>query len=157
MDYILKVEPCIIHITPFGFYQFALDYNKAAKAVSKIDFQKRINYPAYFLYCRSIELTIKAVLLASKNFSKKEIHTHDFCKLLPKLGHHLEKVLLLKDVYKNMIFDLDKWYKTDQKRFEYFSLETGIPCFIESNKDFPSYQHLKSEYLRNKGLIPCYS
>ena len=89
------------------------------------------------------------------DFSKKEIHTHDFCKLLPKLGHHLEKVLLLKDVDKNMILDLDKWYKTDQKRFEYFSLETGIPSFIESNgfPILPTLEDLSS--LSNKVLNPA--
>ena len=91
MNNIITCEPVEINVTPYGFYMFANDYYNVARKASEISFGKRINYPAYFLYCRSIELTIKSVLLASKKYSLDEIKTHDFSKLLPKLDKSLLK------------------------------------------------------------------
>lgn len=157
MKYILKADPIHISITPYGFYSFAFDYYNTAKKASEIDFKKRINYPAYFLYCRSIELAIKAILLASKKYSISEIKTHDFSKLLPKLDRTAKKLLMISDSDVKMLLILDKWYKTDQKRFEYFSLDTSGIFPINSNI-YPGLPTLKeidklTNYMLNPGVI----
>ena len=119
MNNIITCEPVEINVTPYGFYMFANDYYNVARKASEISFGKRINYPAYFLYCRSIELTIKSVLLASKKYSLDEIKTHDFSKLLPKLDKSLLKILIIGNSDKQMLNNLDKWYKTDQRMFSF--------------------------------------
>ena len=63
VNFKIKLEPINIRIAPYGFYSFSLDYYKAGEKASEISFDKKKNYPAYFLYSRSIELVIKSVLL----------------------------------------------------------------------------------------------
>ena len=124
----IKIKPLKINITPYGFYSFARDYYYSAKAVSTLEpeLKNKINYPAYFLYCRSIELSIKAVLLASGNVKEGELkrYKHDFNKLIPSLTKELKRILMMTRDDEKMLIDIDKWYKTDQKRFEYFSTDT---------------------------------
>ncbi|MEN9921407.1 MAG: hypothetical protein RLZZ517_385 [Candidatus Parcubacteria bacterium] len=146
----IKVEPIKINVTPYGFYVFARDYYQSANTVSAINFKNKIKYPAYFLYCRSIELTIKSVLLASGEYKLNQIKKHDFSKLIPFLNSKLKKILMLNKKDIDLLLNIDKWYKTDQKKFEYFSL--GVAIGFEKLPELPSLVDLKS--LNSKMLGP---
>jgi HEPN domain-containing protein len=71
-----------IHLRPFVFHALANDFLKAAEGL-----QTKSDSPVhYFLYCRSIELSLKAFLLA-KNVPVSKIRN-------PKwIGHDLERAL----------------------------------------------------------------
>jgi len=134
----MKVQTIYVDTNPYGFYMFSRDYFKAAKVVSNLDFGKRLNYPAYFLYCRSLELIIKSILLATKKYKledlmKKKIFGHDISKGLCLLEKEDSKNNLVKLSPKNkgIINNLNKWYKTDEKKFEYYGLLTGMETFKE--------------------------
>lgn len=151
MDYRLKCEPGEINFTAYGFYLFAYDYYGVAKKASEIDFGTRINYPAYFLHCRSIELAIKSALLASKRYTISQIKTHDFCKLLPKLDSFLKSKLLISSKDEELLLKIDSWYKTDRKRFEYFHMDnSGV---LISLPDLPAIEDM--EKLNNRILSPA--
>lgn len=155
MDYGIKCEPGEINVTPFGYYLFALDYYRVAKVASAMDFDERINYPAYFLYCRSIELALKSSLKTSRKFTNQELQKHDFCKLLPKLDAEMERALMITETDKSVLRNLDPWYKTKEKRFEYFKLDSSEIFEIESSKlpKLPDLQVL--DILNNKVLGPA--
>ena len=72
----------LLHISPLGFHRYAGEFLRAAK-----DFPTNETFSPvpYYLICRSIELALKAFLLA-RGVSKRELK-------LRSLGHDLEKVL----------------------------------------------------------------
>lgn len=132
----IKPSPGHVDTKPYGFYIFSLDYFKAAQVVSTLDFQNKINCPAYFLYCRSLELIMKSILLATKKYTlrdlaNRKIFGHDLLKGLNLLKKEKSgnNIIKLSKQDKKMISDLNKWYKTDEKRFEYYALFTGVEMF----------------------------
>lgn len=81
-DVVIKAPPMVLHISPLGFHHYAAEFLRASHG-----FQNKDSFSPvpYYLYCRSIELVLKAFLLA-KGVSKKELKGR-------KLGHDLERVL----------------------------------------------------------------
>jgi hypothetical protein len=127
---------------------FAADYFRAGEHIYKLDCGNRTNYSAYFLFTRSIELLLKSVLLADKSIKVTELKTkckHDFDKILKLLTPDLKKLLKLTIDDENNIMILNCWYKTSEKKFEYYSLLTSGLSFIKS--PYPNLPDL--EALRN--------
>ena len=159
----IKISTLHIDTNPVGFYMFSCDYFKAAKTTTTLDLGTRINYPAYFLYCRSLELILKSILLATKkykleNLRKKVFFGHDIFKgleLLKKEWSEYDIIGLTSDDEKTII-DLNKWYKIDEKRFEYYEFPTGTEIGLTKTPkgreypDLPSLGHL--DELVNKFL-----
>ena len=76
--YILKVETGHYNMTPFGFHKYASDYFIAADSWTKNIMKEGYSPVPYFLYSRSIELGLKAYLLAKKLSLKSVIKcSHD--------------------------------------------------------------------------------
>ncbi len=141
----MKVKPATFNTGPYGFYLFAQDYFKVAELATKLDTGKRINYPAYFLYTRSFELIIKSILLASRVADIEKLRTyygHDFERIIKGLTIDLKKIILLtKNDEKNLLL-LNRWYKTTEKKFEYYDLMTSGIINIEKTK-YPILPDLK--------------
>lgn len=144
MDYKLTTKTVYIDTNPYGFYMFAADYFRAGEHVYKLDCDNRINYSAYFLFTRSIELGLKSILLASKIINVTELKikcSHDFDKIFKLFTSDLRKLIdLTKEDEKN-IMTLNHWYKTSEKKFEYYSLSTSGLSFIKSS--YPELPELK--------------
>lgn len=70
--------------TPLGFHRFACDFGAWAER-SHAEAADHYSPVPYYLYCRSIELSLKAFLLA-KGHSKQQLAS-------PKLGHSLVALL----------------------------------------------------------------
>jgi len=126
---IIKTEPIVINISPFGFHRYSKKFLEVA-----LTFQSDDNFSPvpYYLFCRSIELSLKSFLLA-KGVSKSSLKQKN-------LGHNLEKNLEkaqslgLNDVVTintSQIVELKKannYYNS--KGFEYFEVikaVTGYP------------------------------
>lgn len=146
VGYKLKCEPGVILITPIGFYKFAQEYFEAAKLVKTIDTGKRRNHPAYFLYARSFELSLKSILLASRIVTKHSIRTlcgHDFDKILELFTGDLKKVVSFKKGDEDTLLILNKWYKNSEKKFEYYDIATSGIFGIDGNK-YPNLPNLEA-------------
>jgi hypothetical protein len=81
-NYVLKAEPGLLHISPLGFHRYASEFLRAAQGFKINDGFSPV---PYYLICRSMELALKAFLLA-KGLPKKKLKERN-------LGHDLEKVL----------------------------------------------------------------
>ena len=141
----VKIEPGTINTGPYGFYLFAQDYFKVAGLAAKIDTGKRINYPAYLLYTRSFELIMKSILLASgiDNIKKLKLnYKHDLDKIINGLTPDLKKIILLTKDDENILLLLNRWYKTAEKKFEYYDLITSGIINIEKT-NYPILPDLK--------------
>lgn len=149
MDVRISTKPLEIDTKPYGFFMFSLDYLKAARAAAGVEYENRTNFPAYFLYCRSLELAIKAILLQGKRYSLKDVKaiSHDLEKGLEKLTQEnlLHVPIKFSDKDSRIVSDLNKWYKTDQKKFEYYGALTGIETFkrkLIENGEYPDLPKL---------------
>jgi hypothetical protein len=65
MDYVLKAETGLINFSPAGFRLVARDLRRCAEQFTRSTF----SIVPYFLYCRAIELGLKAQLLESRRQS----------------------------------------------------------------------------------------
>jgi hypothetical protein len=138
-NYFLKLETGHYNMTPFGFHKYANDYFIAAdlwvKNISKSDYSP----VSYFLFCRSIELGLKAFLLA-KNVDIKLVvkNSHNLVESLKmamthKLSNHVptskldeDNITLANDIYSD-------------KGFEYFFVINHLQGFDK----FPDINLLK--------------
>jgi hypothetical protein len=128
-NYILKAESSEIKISPFGFHKYASDYLETAE---KWPTQSTYSPVPYFLYCRTIELGIKAYLLAKGkdlDFIKFNIR-HDLTKGLNNaILNALDDILETTDIEKAEIEVANKYYK--DKGFEYFFVEKHATGLME--------------------------
>lgn len=141
---VIKVPPFELFISPMGFHRYASDFLGAAKG---IEIKNEFSPVPYYLVCRSLELSLKAFLLA-KGVSKEKL------KDRRSLGHDLEKVLgkaislgidefvSLLPSYKVELAKANKYYAS--KGFEYFKIvkaATGYRDLPEINvlSDFATH------------------
>ena len=117
---VLKIETGVINISPFGFQYFASEFLNTAKSYPTKD---RFTPVPYYLYCRSLELSVKAFLLLkgkSKKFIKNKVG-HDLLigfKEAEKLN--LGKLLQVKQSEKIELEKANEYYAS--KSFEYFDI-----------------------------------
>lgn len=120
-DVVINAPPFVVNISPLGFHFYAAEFLKSANCVSQIS--DGYSPVPYYLLSRSIELTLKAFLLA-KGFPKQKL------RKIGKNGHDLERTLKKAVLYglhdivvlsPSQIAELKKantYYET--KGFEYF-------------------------------------
>lgn len=123
---VIKVEPVVVYVTPIGFHQYASDFAAWANR-AHADKSPNFSPVPYYLYCRSIELVLKAFLLA-KGITKKQLKTrslgHNLTALLTKarqLG--LEDIVVVKSQWETELSRANDYYS--KKDFEYFNVAFG--------------------------------
>lgn len=140
----MKIDPLHIHITPVGFWGYAEDYYSASLLWKS---NKKYSPVPYFLVCRSIELAIKAFLLAkgenTSDLKHSKKYGHDLIKILERaMQLSLSNFIVTSEKEKTEIEKANEFYKQDKKRFEYFAIE------IIFTQDLPDLNVL-STYCQN--------
>ena len=113
--------------TPIGFHHYASDFAEwAARAhAHKTKFYSPV---PYYLYCRALELTLKAFLLANgvtKSQLKKRKLGHDLLALLERATNlGVETVLEIKPLWRSQLLIANDFYTN--KEFEYFSVGSAL-------------------------------
>lgn len=143
---VIKTRLIKFNITPFGFHEYASDYLDTA---DKWTSESKYSPVPYFLYCRTIELGLKAFLLAKgKNLKYvKDSVGHDLTLGLKNARlNNLDDIVETTDIEKEQIEVANKYYKT--KGFEYFFVSNHITGL----KGLPKLDTLKeySHKLLNK-------
>ena len=142
-NYVVRGRDAFRCMMPWAFHRYASEFMKAAKSLGKKD-----KFPpvGYFLYCKSIELALKAFLL-TKNM------TVNMLKGKKGIGHDLERALdeaerqgLLNIVevpycYKEELRKANYYY--EGKAFEYYDnyeamTKAGEELSIEVLSEFSS-------------------
>ena len=117
---LITPEPVTIRLSPLGFQGWAAQFLQAARAVEEAGSFSPVKY---FLVCRSIELALKAYLLArghAPKSLKKEIG-HDLSRaLVSAQDASLDGVVALTDAEIRVVKQANDHYRS--KRFEYFEV-----------------------------------
>ncbi len=118
---VIKAPPMVLHISPLGFHRYASEFLRAAQGFKINDGFSPV---PYYLICRSMELSLKAFLLA-KGFPKRRLKErnlgHDLEKILKKaISMGLDKFFSLSPQHTEEIRKANKYYAS--KGFEYFEV-----------------------------------
>lgn len=118
---VIKVPPFELHISPLGFHRYASEFHRAAKG---FEIKDGFSPVPYYLVCRSLELSLKAFLLAkgvSRQKLKQRSLGHDLEKVLEKaISMGLDKYVSFTPKDKVELEKANKYYAT--KGFEYFEV-----------------------------------
>jgi hypothetical protein len=139
--YVLKAESGMYRVSPFGFYKYAKEFFDAGEIYEEsIKDRKGFSPVPYYLYCRSIELMLKSILLYcdpkfTENKLKKE-YGHDLIKIL-NAAEILLKSKLLNNEEQMVIKKANDYYQ--DKGFEYFKVDKAVQGY----KDLPELSQLK--------------
>jgi hypothetical protein len=119
-SYVLKAEAGKIKFSPFGFQYYASEFLNTARAHPA---RERFTPVPYYLYCRSLELSLKAFLLLkgkSINFVKEEIR-HDLLEGLKEAKKlDIDKLVLVEQREEKELKKANKYYVS--KSFEYVNI-----------------------------------
>lgn len=128
---VIKAEPGIINISPFGFFHYGKEFFDTAKGFKQ---SAHFSPVPYFLYCHSIELALKAFLLVKgvpkKDLPKQNLYGHDLEKILEKAKElDLEKFVKIAPEQEREISKANKYYVS--KGFEYFEVIKAVTAYPE--------------------------
>jgi hypothetical protein len=116
----IKVPPIVLHISPLGFHRYASEFLRATKDCKLNDGFSPV---PYYLICRSLELALKAFLLA-KGVPEKKLRkdlSHDLEKVLKKaMTMGLDKILSVTPQHEEELKKANTYYAS--KGFEYFKV-----------------------------------
>ena len=130
MDYILRAETGYINFSPVGFKLVARDFRRCADTFKPPKF----SIVPYFLYCRAIELGLKAIHLEThKQQDVKDKYGHDLIgsyKALPL------KRQTLSTADSDLLAETSRLY--ERKAFEYMQPGDAAHAF----SDFPDLEQL---------------
>lgn len=127
----IRPEPVKMKLGPLGFHKNASDFLRAAASVEMNDSSTPV---PYYLCCHSLELILKAFLLAKGvplGDLKRNNLGHDLISILRlarSLGLH--DFVLVTPIQENEIRKANDYYKIPLKGFEYFRvtrLISGYP------------------------------
>lgn len=121
-SYKMVVESLKINISPYGFLKYSKDFFKAAETIYP---EKDFTPVPYFLYSKSIELSLKSFLLTKDDFNKnilKKKYGHNLEKLINKgIEYDLLPILEISEEEKNLLSEITTLYNVTNKSFEYFN------------------------------------
>jgi len=125
-DVVIKVPPMVLHISPLGFHRYAVEFLKAAHA---FQIQDGFSPVPYYLFCRSIELVLKAFLLAKglpkQKLKEKRRLGHDLDKILEKaISMGLNQVVSIFTQHREELRKANNYYAS--KGFEYFEVIRAV-------------------------------
>jgi hypothetical protein len=137
--------------TPLGFHRFACDFGSWGERAHD-EASDHYSPVPYYLYCRSIELVLKAYLLA-RGLSKQEIASRRLGHgLMPLLAgardHGLDALVQIESTWQRELARADDQYT--KKDFEYFTVRFHV-------SDKPSLEALRqlSRALREATRQTC--
>lgn len=118
-DISIETGPVQVKISPYGFHMYAQRFLDVAKTVKT---EPKFSPVPYYLYCRALELVLKAYLLV-QGLSEKQVKClrHDLTRVLKKarrLG--LDSVVTISKPERAEISKANGYYK--KKGFEYFQV-----------------------------------
>ncbi len=127
-DIKITVGTVTAHISPIGFHRYASEFATWARQAHAGMGDKFSPVP-YYLYCRSLEMVVKAFLLAKgvtqKELMKKGVLGHDLCKILLRAKElDLEQVVPFKPRWEAEVEKANGYYV--DKGFEYFKVVTAV-------------------------------
>ena len=130
-DVVIKAEPITVHISPFGFFNYGKEFFDAVKGFKQSTYYSPV---PYFLYCRSIELVLKAFLLGKrvpkKDLPKKKLYGHDLEKILKKAKElDIGKFIKITPEQEKEILKANRYYAS--KGFEYFEVIKAVKAYPE--------------------------
>ena len=127
----LRPDPVVCRLSPLGFQMWATQFLEAAKAV-QVQGTDKFSPVQYFLTCRTIELALKAHLLA-RGYTPKKLKGkigHNLYKALKKAqGESLADFVELSDAESEVVKKASGPYRS--KRFEYFEVLDALKGFPE--------------------------
>lgn len=123
--------PAVLNISPMGFHRFASEFAKLGRQAHD-DSGAGFSPVPYFMYCRSVELVLKAFLL-TKGLTKDDLKRtrgpdalgHDLTKILAKaraLG--LESEVPVRADWEAELQKANSYYA--DKGFEYFDVGKAV-------------------------------
>lgn len=127
-DYVLESRAAVINVSPYGYIRYAKEFLQAAQTIPR---QEGFSPVPYYLLCRTLELGLKAFILAkggNVEGVKNELW-HDLVKALAKaktLGLHA--IVSISPDEECELSKANDYYKG--KGFEYFQIGpavTGYP------------------------------
>jgi len=152
-------RPAICVITPLAMARFSNELYEAA--IQYLPKEDGFSPVRYFLFCGSIELAMKAAILAQDCSPKK------ISKLQKKIGHNLTKLLrrfevevctdLFDDIQKKAISAINPFFQ--HKSMEYFSVNEKMPSAdmmrsaLHGHKDFPLLEELQAAATRANSFL----
>lgn len=123
-DVVITPEPAYIRVTPIGFHVRAREFLDAAKLLAADS--GRFSFAAAFLACRSIELGLKAYLIA-RGDSPEDVRSigHDLQKSLTDCyARGIDVVVSLTSAERDLILRVNSDYMGHN--FAYFDLYTTV-------------------------------
>jgi hypothetical protein len=131
------VKAAHINLSPIGFLRYADHFYQAGES---FECEDKFSPVHYYLYCHSIELALKAFLLAKEipiEILKKKIG-HNLSKALKKARNlGIDKLILLTNEQEKQIINADKYYAS--KGFEYFKVYNAVRGY----SDLPNLEILR--------------
>jgi hypothetical protein len=112
-----------VNISPLGFHIYACQFFRSAR-LARSHARKKFSPVPYYLYCRALELLLKAFLL-SKGVSAKELKSqalgHDLSRCLKRAnGEGLTAVFAISEPQASQLEMANAYYAS--KGFEYFNV-----------------------------------
>lgn len=126
-DIVIKVPSNVVNISPLGFHFYAAEFLKSAIEGPQVT--GRYSPVPYYLLSRSIELSLKAFLLA-KGFPKQKLRKmgkngHDLEGALKKaISYGLHKIIILSPTHIAELKKANEYYAS--KGFEYFNVLKAV-------------------------------
>jgi len=123
------LDPVKVVLGPLGFHGFATKFLEATKFVNTTN---KFSPVPYYLYCRAIELSLKAFLL-TKGVSLKKLKKnlgHNLVKILSEAkSKSIEQIVLIIPEEEEEIRKANKYYNS--KGFEYFQVINAAEGYPE--------------------------
>lgn len=130
MDYVIQAETGYINFSPVGFRMVARDFRRCADTFKPLKF----SVVPYFLYCRAIELGLKAIHLETrKQQDVKDEYGHNLISSYKALSPERQT---LSPADSDLLAQISRLY--ERKAFEY--VQPGDAAHGYS--DFPDIERL---------------
>ena len=124
--YILQGQSIVVNISPMGFHRYARHYLETARAAPPFEGFSPVRY---YLYCHSLELALKAFLLA-KGSSKTRLKElgHDLARTLAEADSlDLVDIVQLSPKQREEVKGANEYYR--KKDFEYFTVGRAATAY----------------------------
>lgn len=151
MDLVIKAEPLKLDVNAWAFARYSKDFYDSAN-LCRNHFFSNIDYAfspvPYYLYCRCIELALKALIINAepqkiKELGKKRFAAHDLLRNLEQTEACVGSEILTEKE-RGVLQDAGLFYGNDgriNKGFEYFTGNIKL-SMLKAYSDLPSIEGL---------------
>lgn len=124
---VISIPAARVNISPIGFHIYAAEFVAYAR-LAQASLGATFSPVPYYLYCRSLELVLKAFLLAkgvAKEDLKKRSLYHDLAKILQRArAEGLEQIVPFSASWEEEVRKANGYYS--RKGFEYFHVVAAV-------------------------------